>query len=104
MTTGDFLEENGGGVRGFPAAPINQVVDGSRVASFEANEVIVHQGGRGHARNGGQIPVEGTSLRVENPGAASRKVPLADEPPLELPLRSANRLPESRARLRPPHP
>ena len=44
MNTFDFLNQKVGLFDGFPAARLQQLVAGSRVASFEAKEVIAHSG------------------------------------------------------------
>ena len=44
MTTAEFLKQSVGVFKGFPAERLQKLVDGSRTRSFEANEVIVHQG------------------------------------------------------------
>jgi len=44
MTTAEFLKTSVGVFKGFPAERLEKLVEGSRVASFEANEVVVHQG------------------------------------------------------------
>jgi CRP-like cAMP-binding protein len=44
MNTPDFLKQQVGVFKGFPPEVLQKLVTGSRTASFEANEVIVHQG------------------------------------------------------------
>ena len=44
MNSADFLKQRVGMFKDFGADRIKQLVDGSRVASFEANEAIAHQG------------------------------------------------------------
>jgi acetate kinase len=44
MNTPEFLKQQVAVFQGFTADRLKQLVDGSRVASFEANEVILHQG------------------------------------------------------------
>lgn len=44
MNTVDFLKQKVGIFKDFPPERLQQLVDGSRVASFEANEVIAHLG------------------------------------------------------------
>src|SRR3954467_4938567 len=43
MSTRDFLKQTGM-FKGFSDERLQQLVDGSRLASFEANEAIAHQG------------------------------------------------------------
>ena len=43
--TSDFLVRHGGVFEKFSREKLQQLVSGSRLASFEANEVIAHQGG-----------------------------------------------------------
>src|SRR5205085_2678759 len=42
--TRDFLKEKAGMFKEFSDERLQQLVDGSRVGSFEANEAIAHQG------------------------------------------------------------
>src|SRR5436190_5814236 len=44
MNTRDFLKQQSGMFKDFSDERLQQVVDGSRVGSFEANEAISHQG------------------------------------------------------------
>ena len=44
MNITDFLKQQVAVFKDFTADRLKQLVDGSRVASFEANEVILHQG------------------------------------------------------------
>jgi acetate kinase len=44
MNTPDFLKQQVSVFKGFPPEVLQKLVTGSRTASFEANEVIVHQG------------------------------------------------------------
>src|SRR6185436_5559345 len=44
MTTSDFLKQPVGVFKHFAADRLRELVDGSRVASFEANQAIAHQG------------------------------------------------------------
>src|SRR5436190_244650 len=44
MNTRDFLKQQSGMFKDFSDERLQQVVDGSRVGSFEANEAIAHQG------------------------------------------------------------
>ena len=47
MTTAEFLRRSGGVFEKLSEPRIQELVDGSRVQSFESNEVIVHQGAEG---------------------------------------------------------
>ena len=44
MITADFLKQQVGVFKDFPVERLQQLVDGSRVVSFEANEATAHQG------------------------------------------------------------
>ena len=44
MNNAEFLKQKVGLFKEFSAEPLQKLVDGSRVGSFEANEAIVHQG------------------------------------------------------------
>jgi signal-transduction protein with cAMP-binding, CBS, and nucleotidyltransferase domain len=44
MNTTDFLKQQVGVFKDFTPDCLKQLVDGSRVTSFEANEAILHQG------------------------------------------------------------
>src|SRR3954470_13960208 len=44
MSTRDFLKQQTGMFKGFSDERLQQLVDGSRLGSFEANEAIAHQG------------------------------------------------------------
>ena len=44
MNTTDYLRQNVGIFKEFSAERLQELVNGSRVGSFEANEAIIHQG------------------------------------------------------------
>jgi hypothetical protein len=48
MSTADFLKQQVGVFKSISDARLKELVEGSRVASFESREAIAHCGGRPH--------------------------------------------------------
>ena len=89
----EFLKQQVGVFKDFSADRLKQLVDGSRVASFEANEVILHQGAE--AAHFGVVLNGAVAASVTGDGGTRQALGRLEAQPLCPPCRALSSLPRT---------